>query len=38
MTPRWSPDGKYLAFLSARAPDERPRYGCSTGEVAKRDS
>jgi len=22
-TPRWSPDGKYLAFLSARAPDDK---------------
>jgi Tol biopolymer transport system component len=37
--PRWSPDGKYLAFLSARGSEDEKKKGaqsgCSTGPGAK---
>ena len=30
-SPRWSPDGKFVAFLSACRAESKDRYGCSTG-------
>ena len=37
--PRWSPDGRYLAFTSARPGKAKGhRYGCWTGAAAKRAS
>jgi Tol biopolymer transport system component len=35
-SPKWSPDGKYISFLSSR-PRAR-RFGCSTSQAAKRVS
>ncbi len=35
-SPRWSPDGRYLAFLSDRGEDDAPRAGVAAGSTRRR--
>lgn len=37
-SPKWSPDGRYLGFLSSRNDGERRRSGSWTGAAARRRS